>query len=130
METVDTGLDGIPVCSSDISLTTLDANENPVLLYRGYSIYDLVKGLFEESVYLILEKELPDKIQLEKFSQELRENGPLDARISEHIRTYPQDVHMMDYLLTALSFARILTKIITIIYGKNPRKTLNLSLIR
>ncbi len=46
MNTIDTGLDGVPVCTSDVSLTAVDTEGNPVLVYRGYSIYDLVKGLF------------------------------------------------------------------------------------
>lgn len=107
INTVDTGLDSIPVCSSDISLTTLGEDGNPLLLYKGYSIYDLVKGLFEESVHLILNNELPDKNQLLAFSRELKENGKLDEKIHRHMRTYPPTVHMMDFLLTTLSYARM-----------------------
>ena len=65
INTLDTGLDGIPVCTSDLSLTRLDEDGLPILLYKGYSIYDLVKGSFEESVYLLLEGELQNPRQLE-----------------------------------------------------------------
>ena len=65
--TIDTGLADVPVCTSDISHTTVDRDGNPVLLYRGYSIYDLVRTSFEECVYLILNGELPDKKQLCDF---------------------------------------------------------------
>lgn len=41
--TVDTGLANVPVCTSDISHTAVDRDGNPILLYRGYSIYDLVQ---------------------------------------------------------------------------------------
>jgi len=78
----------------------------PVLLYRGYSIYDLIKGLFEESVYLLLEGELPNKAQLATFSQQLKEHGCLDEPVLAHLCTYPDNVQMMDLLFTTLSFAR------------------------
>ncbi len=107
INTVDTGLDGVPVCSSDISLTTLGADGDPLLLYKGYSIFDLVKGLFEESVYLLLQDALPDKRQLSEFTTQLKAHETLDERILTHMRTYPSDVQMMDYLLTTLSFARM-----------------------
>lgn len=107
INTVDTGLDGVPVCTSDISLTTLAADGNPILMYRGYSIYDLVKGLFEESVYLLLEGELPNKAQLGTFSRKLGAHAGLAAPVLDHLRSYPRDVHMMDFLMTALSYARM-----------------------
>ena len=49
IQTVDNGLAKVPVCTSDISFTTVGKDGKPILLYRGYSIYDLVKGPFEES---------------------------------------------------------------------------------
>ena len=96
----------MPVCTSDISFTTVGEDGKPVLLYRGYSIYDLVKGLFEESVYLLLEGELPNPAQLAAFSQQLKKYGQLDDPILEHMNTYPKSVQMMDFLFTALSYAR------------------------
>ncbi|HIZ08055.1 MAG TPA: citrate/2-methylcitrate synthase [Candidatus Eubacterium avistercoris] len=48
------------------------------LTYRGYDIHDLVRGIiaderpgFEETAYLLLFGELPDKIQLKEFSEML-----------------------------------------------------------
>lgn len=105
--TVDNGLDGVPVCTSDISLTTVGADGTPILLYRGYSIYDLVKGPFEESVYLLLEGRLPGKDELVEFSRRLRQHSGLDKQILHHMHGYPKDVHMMDFLLTVLSYARM-----------------------
>jgi|GEM_PF-1460179 len=110
MNTVDTGLDGVPVCTSDISVTTLGADGKPILLYRGYSIFDLVKGFFEESVYLILYGHLPGKEQLDTFTGELSANRALDDRIIGHMKSYPKNVHMMDFLLTTLSYARMFDK--------------------
>ena len=107
INTVDTGLANVPVCTSAISHTTVDGKSNPILLYRGYSIYELVKGSFEESAYLILNSELPTQTQLDTFSAGLRENRALDAKVIEHMKTYPKHANMMDTLLTTLSFARM-----------------------
>ncbi|MGP0567013.1 MULTISPECIES: citrate/2-methylcitrate synthase [unclassified Nitrospina] len=107
LNTVDNGLDGVPVCTSDISLTTVDKDGNPVLLYRGYSIYDLIRGSFEETVYLILYGALPNRDEFDAFKYELNGCGHLNEKIIEHLRSYPINVHMMDMLMTALSFARM-----------------------
>lgn len=107
MNTVNTGLDGVPVCTSDISLTSVGADGNPILTYRGYSIYDLIKGFFEESVYLLLTGELPNQDQLAYITGIFKEHSGLAAPVVEHMRTYPKHVHMMDFLLTALSYARM-----------------------
>ncbi len=97
----------MPVCTSDISFTTVEADGKPVLLYRGYRIYELVKGLFEESVYLLLEGELPNPTQLTAFSQQLKKYGRLEDPVLEHMHAYPKNVQMMDFLFTTLSFARL-----------------------
>jgi hypothetical protein len=44
IDTLDTGLANVAVCNSDISFTTADKDGNPILLYRGYSIDDLVRN--------------------------------------------------------------------------------------
>lgn len=106
-QTIDTGLNGVPVCASDISVTTVDEHEHPFLIYRGYSIYDLVKGSFEEAAYLVLNGDLPDLGELEAFDEILKDCRILDRRIVAHIRTYPGDVNRMDFLHTVLSFARM-----------------------
>ncbi len=109
-ETVNTGLNGVPVCASGISSTTTDSEGYPLLMYRKHSIYDVIKTSFEEAAYLILNGELPDKGQLERFTNTLKENRGLDKRVVEHIRTYPKNVHRMDFLLTTLSFCRMFDK--------------------
>lgn len=109
-ETIDIGLNNVPVCSSAISATTVDENGKPFLMYRGYGIYDLVKGSFEEAVYLLMNGELPNKGQLNDFEKDYRANRNLDDRVIEHIKTYPKDVNRMDFLLTTLSYARMFDK--------------------
>ncbi|MFH1017619.1 MAG: citrate/2-methylcitrate synthase [Pseudomonadota bacterium] len=107
IKTVDTGLANVPVCTSDISETTVDREGNPILMYRGYSIWDLVKGPFEESVYLILHGHLPNRRELEEFTNLLNDNMPLPPEVVEHLKTYPKHVHLMDLVLTAFSYARM-----------------------
>lgn len=109
-ETINTGLNGVPVCASGISSTTTDSEGYPLLMYRKHSIYDVIKTSFEEAAYLILNGELPDKGQLEKFTNTLKENRGLDKRVIEHIKTYPKNVNRMDFLLTTLSFCRMFDK--------------------
>ena len=52
------------------SLSTV-GKEGHGLTYRGYAIEDLAdKAKFEEVAYLILNKDLPNTIQLRKFEKE------------------------------------------------------------
>ena len=121
LSTVNTGLANIPVCSSEISHTTVDKDGKPILLYRGFSIYDLVQGPFEESAYLILEGDLPTQEQLVEFSSMLKENGILDERVVEHIETYPKNANMMDLLHSTLSFARMFDRDYENTLWQNPK---------
>jgi citrate synthase len=107
MNTIDTGLAKVPVCTSDISYTTVGKNGEPILMYRGYSIYDLVRGPFEECAYLILHNRLPNKDQLDEFCGTLKDNMPINPEVQKHIRSYPGNAHLMDLTLTAFSFARM-----------------------
>jgi len=72
-----------------------DGNTFPIpgkLMYRGISLEDIVKGAqkenrlgFEEVVYLILSGNLPDKKELEEFSNLLCKTMDLNAKIVMHI---------------------------------------------
>lgn len=107
MDTVNTGLNGIPICASDISVTTPDTEGRPHLFYKGHSIYDLAKRPFEESVYLILNGKLPDKTGFQEFNKTFKRDRHLDGRVIDHIRSYPANANRMDLLLTTLSYARM-----------------------
>ena len=64
-EDIKKGLLGIVVDETTISQVMPDINS---LTYRGYAVQDLCeKCSFEEVAYLILNKELPNKSQLNKF---------------------------------------------------------------
>ena len=110
MDTIDTGLADVPVCTSDISYTTVGKDGKPILMYRGYSIYDLVQGSFEEIVYLILNSQLPNKKQLDEFCRTLHDNMTINAEVQNHIMSYPKNAHLMDLTLTTFSYARMWDK--------------------
>lgn len=72
---------GLTKVSKILSSKTVDGQKMPCegqLFYRGYNIYDLVNGVvkdsrfgYEEIAYLLLFGELPNKEQLERFTQTL-----------------------------------------------------------
>lgn len=78
---------GVTHISKIESKKIVDGEEFPCegkLFYRGYNIYDIVKGLdrpkcdaFEEVTYLLLFGELPDERQLQKFKEVLAMNRQL-----------------------------------------------------
>lgn len=94
------GLKGVYFERSGVSLIDGKAGE---LRYRGYSIHDLAKhSTFEETAYLLLHGELPDRASLERFRQELVEARQLPEPVLDIIRTV-KAAHPMDVLRTAVS---------------------------
>jgi citrate synthase len=73
------------------------------LRYRGYSIHDLAQHpTFEETAWLLLNGELPTKLQLANFDAELKGARNLPAPIFDIIRTI-KSAHSMDVLRTVAS---------------------------
>jgi citrate synthase len=73
------------------------------LRYRGYSIHDLAEhSNFEETAYLLLHGELPNKAQLDAFAKELAAARALPPAIYDVIRAV-KGAHPMDVLRTAVS---------------------------
>ena len=71
-DNIKKGLHGIIVDETTISQVMPGINS---LTYRGYAVQDLCeKCSFEEVAYLILNKELPNKLQLKKFNKKLEDN--------------------------------------------------------
>jgi citrate synthase len=74
-----------------------------VLLYRGYSIHDLAeRSTFEETCYLLLHGELPNRAQLSGFEGELKAARILPPAAYDVIRMLSA-AHPMDVLRTAVS---------------------------
>ena len=73
------------------------------LRYRGYSIHDLAqRSTFEETCYLLLKGELPDRAALDAFTAELKAARALPEGVLDVIRGI-RTAHPMDVLRTGVS---------------------------
>ena len=96
------GLLGIVVDETEVSKVMPEINS---LTYRGYAAQDLCEYCrFEEVAYLILNKDLPNSIQLKKFEKEERNNRELSKDLYAMIKRMPKKSHPMDVARTAVSF--------------------------
>ena len=87
----------------DRTKTTFINGKEGILEYRGYSIHDLAeKSTFEETAYLLLYGELPNKVQLQRFDSDLKSSRDIPKEIIDIIKTI-KDSHPMDVLRTAVS---------------------------
>ena len=95
------GLLGIVVDETEVSKVMPEINS---LTYRGYAAQDLCGYCrFEEVAYLILNKDLPNSIQLKKFEKEEKNNRELSKNLYEIIKHMPKKSHPMDVARTAVS---------------------------
>jgi len=95
------GLLGIVVDETEVSKVMPEINS---LTYRGYAAQDLCAVCkFEEVAYLILNKDLPNSIQLKKFEKEEKDNRELSNNLYEIIKNMPKKSHPMDVARTAVS---------------------------
>jgi len=100
-EDIKKGLLGIVVDETTISQVMPDINS---LTYRGYAVQDLCKKCnFEEVAYLVLNGELPNKTQLNKFKKQLEKNRNITINLREIIKHMPKKSHPMDVARTAVS---------------------------
>jgi len=100
-EDIKKGLLGIVVDETTISQVMPDINS---LTYRGYAVQDLCKKcIFEEVAYLVLNGELPNKTQLNKFKKLLEKNRNITINLREIIKLLPKKSHPMDVARTAVS---------------------------
>ena len=95
------GLLGIVVDETEVSKVMPEINS---LTYRGYAAQDLCEYCrFEEVAYLILNKDLPNSIQLKKFEKEEKNHRDLSKNLYEIIKHMPKKSHPMDVARTAVS---------------------------
>jgi len=100
-EDIKKGLLGIVVDETTVSQVMPDINS---LTYRGYAVQDLCKkSSFEEVAYLILNKELPNKTQLNKFKKQLEKNRNITINLRDIIKHMPKKSHPMDVARTVVS---------------------------
>ncbi|MCU9614185.1 citrate synthase [Caldibacillus lycopersici] len=95
------GLEGVVAASTSISSIIDDT-----LTYVGYDIDDLAENAsFEEVVYLLWYRRLPNAIELEDLKIQLAANASIPAAVVDHIKSYPiKQVHPMAALRSAISF--------------------------
>ena len=95
------GLLGIVVDETTISQVMPEINS---LTYRGYAVQDLCEVCsFEEVAYLILNGDLPNSIQLNKFKKEEKTNRNITINLREIIKHMPKKAHPMDVARTFVS---------------------------
>ncbi|MDF2737210.1 MAG: gltA, partial [Nitrososphaeraceae archaeon] len=100
MDARNIGLRNIEV--ADTKICSIDG-ENGKLIYRGYDILDLVNhSTFEETTFLLLFGELPDKSQLEEFSYRLKEARKLPDSIIVNLKNRPKTALPMDVLQSCI----------------------------
>jgi len=94
------GLRNIEV--ADTKICSIDG-ENGKLIYRGYDILDLVNhSTFEETTYLLLFGDLPDKNQLEEFSFKLKNTRKLPDSVIQNLKNRPKNALPMDVLQSCI----------------------------
>lgn len=100
--TLDSGFGNTGACQSDITYIDGDAG---ILRYRGYAIEDLCAKLtFEQVVYLLLYKKIPNQEELKSFSDDLRKYSNIDNDKFEHLfLSMPKSAHPMAMLAASLS---------------------------
>ena len=100
-EDIKKGLLGIVVDETTVSQVMPAINS---LTYRGYAVQDLCeKCIFEEVAYLILNKELPNKLQLKKFKKQIEKNRNITINLREIVKHMPKKSHPMDVARTVVS---------------------------
>lgn len=94
------GLEGIVATESSISSIIDDQ-----LTYAGYKIDDLAENSsFEEVIYLLWNKKLPNSKELKEVKQDLASNMEIPQEIIAHLKSYDlSTVHPMAALRTAVS---------------------------
>ncbi len=99
--TLDPGYKNTGSCES--AITFLDG-EKGILRYRGYAIEDLAeKADFLEVAYLLIFGELPNKEQLEKFTNDIKEESHVDEEMKKILDGFPKAAHPMGVLSSLTS---------------------------
>ncbi len=101
-EEVKYGLAGVVADDTAVSKVMPESNS---LTYRGYAVQDLATQCrFEEVAYLIWNKELPTRAQLDAFIALEKSERGISGEMLKLIRMLNPKAHPMDTLRTAVSF--------------------------
>ena len=95
------GLEGVVAANSGICWIDGYAG---VLAYRGIDIHELAeKSTFEETTYLLWNGRLPNRQELEPFSQKLTQAREVPGQVYDLLRVFPKSGTPMEALRTAVS---------------------------
>lgn len=101
MSTYSKGLEG--VIAAETNMSWIDG-VNGVLEYVGINIDALAQNsTFEETVYLLWNKKLPTKGELDAFTRELREHYEIPKEVVESLKAIPSSAEPMHVLRTMIS---------------------------
>lgn len=96
LTTLDYGFKNTASCESDV--TYLNGEEG-ILRYRGYAIEDLAANCrFVEVAYLLVHGSLPNKKELERFSELLNRHSMIHEDMCHFFDNYPEYSHPMAIL--------------------------------
>ena len=91
--TYDPGFNSTAACES--AITYIDGDQG-ILLHRGYPIDQLAEhSTFMEVSYLLLNGELPNKDELERFTYTISRHTMLHEQLSTFYRGFRRDAHPM-----------------------------------
>ena len=95
-EEIKKGLLGIVVDETTLSQVVPELS---ALTYRGYTVQELCdKCDIEEVAYLVLNGELPNRVQLKKFIKQERSERKLSKQVLSDIKKMPRNAHPMGIL--------------------------------
>ena len=95
--TYSPGLAG--VVAGETSIATVGSDGGQDLLYRGYSIQDLVGKLgFEEVAYLVTRGELPDQVERDEFTRRNVQYRLLPQPLRNALHCLPKTANIMVFL--------------------------------
>jgi 2-methylcitrate synthase/citrate synthase II len=97
------GLEG--VIASETAIANIEGKDGAGgLEYRGYRIEDLAGHVsYEETAFLLLHGDLPDRAQLKEFDARLRASRSIPDALIELFTRIPHDIHPMDVLRSSAS---------------------------
>lgn len=95
------GLRGVFAATSSISDVDGEKGE---LIYQGFNIHDLAEhSTFEEVIFLLWNKRLPNRAELSELEQSLRVAYAVPATLIDLIKQFPPEADPIDVLRTAIS---------------------------
>ena len=89
----------VATSSCDSTITFIDG-EKGILLHRGYAIADLADNCqFLEVAYLLLNGELPNKAEKEKFDRDITYHTMVHDQLIAFFRGFRRDAHPMSIMI-------------------------------